>query len=121
MDREADTGALPTVAIADAMAAAGPVDLRTGAGPTGVSPRAASPFDAVTGRFAEHGEPGRGGMGHVADPFDRTLAHQVAIESILEADPAAAGDRAVARGHRRARATLGNATANDTGDAVTWR
>lgn len=45
---------LPTVAIADAVAGAVTVDITTGAGPAGVSPRTDSPFDAVARRFAEH-------------------------------------------------------------------
>jgi hypothetical protein len=99
-DRDVDPGALPTVAISTATASADTVDIRTGAGPAGVSPRAASPFDAVFGRFAEHGELGRGGMGRVADAFDRTLVRQVAIKSMLATDPAM-----VVRFEREARIT----------------
>src|SRR5262249_41693042 len=76
------------------------VDMTGPGQPAGGDRRAASPFDPAAQRFAEHGELGRGGMGRVADAFDRTLARQVAIKSMLTTDPAA-----VARFQREARIT----------------
>jgi hypothetical protein len=76
-DRERDIGSNPTVSMTEG-----------GNAPIVEDEHSRSAFDVRGARFEELGELGRGGMGRVADAFDRSLARQVAVKSALARDPA---------------------------------